>query len=56
MSGRLVCVGAAAIFDRLRRHSTEMATGKSAFHPAVAVLVPAYNEEKVITRTIRSVL
>ncbi len=56
MSGRLVLVGAAAIFDRLRRHRTEMATRKSAFHPAVAVLVPAYNEEKVINRTIRSVL
>ena len=56
MSGRLVSVGAAAIYDRLRRHSTEMATGESAFCPSVAVLVPAYNEEKVIHRTIRSVL
>ncbi len=56
MSGRLVLVGAAAIFDRLQRHRTEMATGESAFHPLVAVLVPAYNEEKVIGRTIRSVL
>jgi cellulose synthase/poly-beta-1,6-N-acetylglucosamine synthase-like glycosyltransferase/peptidoglycan/xylan/chitin deacetylase (PgdA/CDA1 family) len=56
MSGRLVLVGAAAIFDRLRRHRTEMTTGKSEFQPAVAVLVPAYNEEKVINRTIRSVL
>ncbi len=35
---------------------TEMATGESAFQPAVAVLIPAYNEEKVISRTIRSVL
>ncbi len=56
MSGRLVLVGAAAIFDRLRRHRTEMATGESAFQPDVAVLIPAYNEEKVICRTIRSVL
>lgn len=56
MSGRLVLVGAAAIFDRLRRHRTEMATQKSDYHPAVAVLVPAYNEEKVINRTIGSVL
>lgn len=56
MSGRLVFVGAAAIFDRLRRHRTEKATGESDFHPAVAVLVPAYNEEMVIARTIRSVL
>ncbi len=56
MSGRLVLVGAAATFDRLRRHRTEMATGESVFHPKVAVLVPAYNEEKVIVRTISSVL
>ena len=26
------------------------------FEPRVAVLIPAYNEEKVIVRTIRSVL
>jgi len=56
MSGRLVLVGAAAVFDRLRRHRTEMATGESDFHPKVAVLIPAYNEEKVINRTIHSVL
>jgi cellulose synthase/poly-beta-1,6-N-acetylglucosamine synthase-like glycosyltransferase len=56
MSGRLVLVGAAAVFDRLRRHTTEMATGESAFHPAIAVLIPAYNEEKVIVRTVLSVL
>jgi cellulose synthase/poly-beta-1,6-N-acetylglucosamine synthase-like glycosyltransferase/peptidoglycan/xylan/chitin deacetylase (PgdA/CDA1 family)/spore germination protein YaaH len=56
MSGRLVCVGAAAIFDRLQRHRTEMATGQSTFHPSIAVLVPAFNEEMVIGRTVRSVL
>jgi cellulose synthase/poly-beta-1,6-N-acetylglucosamine synthase-like glycosyltransferase/peptidoglycan/xylan/chitin deacetylase (PgdA/CDA1 family)/spore germination protein YaaH len=56
MSGRLVCVGTAAILDRLRRHTTLMATAKSEFRPAIAVLIPAYNEEKVINRTIRSVL
>ena len=56
MSGRLILVGACAIFDRLRRHRTERALGDSAFQPAVAVLIPAYNEEKVINRTIRSVL
>jgi len=56
MSGRLVLVGAAAIFDRLRRHTTEMATSASTYLPAVAVLIPAYNEEKVINRTISSVL
>ncbi len=56
MSGRLILVGACAIFDRLRRHRTERALGDAAFQPAVAVLIPAYNEEKVINRTIRSVL
>ncbi|PSH05688.1 MAG: polysaccharide deacetylase [Acidobacteria bacterium] len=56
MSGRLVTVGASAIFDRLRRHRTEAATGESAYCPAVAVLIPAYNEEKVIARTVSSVL
>ncbi len=56
MSGRLVLVGVAAIFDRLRRHRTEMATGESEYQPQVAVLIPAYNEEKVICRTIQSVL
>jgi cellulose synthase/poly-beta-1,6-N-acetylglucosamine synthase-like glycosyltransferase/peptidoglycan/xylan/chitin deacetylase (PgdA/CDA1 family)/spore germination protein YaaH len=56
MSGRLVLVGAAAIFDRLRRHSTERAGRESDYRPAVAVLIPAYNEEKVIRRTVQSVL
>ena len=56
MSGRLILVGASAIYDRLRRHRTERALGDSAYQPAVAVLIPAYNEEKVINRTIRSVL
>ncbi len=56
MSGRLVLVGVAAVFDRLRRHRTEMATGESGYQPQVAVLIPAYNEEKVICRTIHSVL
>jgi cellulose synthase/poly-beta-1,6-N-acetylglucosamine synthase-like glycosyltransferase/spore germination protein YaaH/peptidoglycan/xylan/chitin deacetylase (PgdA/CDA1 family) len=56
MSGRLVLVGASAIYDRFRRHRTERALGDATYLPAVAVLIPAYNEEKVINRTIRSVL
>jgi len=56
MSGRLVFVGAAAIFDRLRRHRTEIAADDSFYRPRVAVLIPAYNEERVIDRTVRSVL
>ncbi len=56
MTGRLLFIGAFAIFDRLwpRRYGTP---GDAAhFLPPVAVLVPAYNEEKVIVRTIRSAL
>ena len=53
MSARLVLVGIFAVIDRLRRpryHSSPE------FCPPVAVLIPAYNEETVIVRTIRSVL
>jgi peptidoglycan-N-acetylglucosamine deacetylase len=54
MSARLILVGIFALIDRLRRrHDPE---GAANFHPPVAVLIPAYNEEKVIVRTIRSVL
>jgi cellulose synthase/poly-beta-1,6-N-acetylglucosamine synthase-like glycosyltransferase len=53
MSGRLVLVGIFAIIDRLRRPYHKASPG---FNPRVAVLIPAYNEEKVIVRTIRSVL
>ena len=53
MSARLMLIGVLAIIDRLRRpyrqHNPD-------FAPRVAVLVPAYNEEKVIARTVRSVL
>ena len=53
MSSRLVIVGVFAVIDRLRRPHRQASPG---FNPRVAVLVPAYNEEKVIVRTIRSVL
>ena len=53
MSARLILVGIFAIIDRLRRPHREASPG---FHPRVAVLIPSYNEEKVIVRTIRSVL
>ena len=53
MSSRLVVVGVFAIIDRLRKPHRKASLG---FNPRVAVLVPAYNEEKVIVRTIRSVL
>ena len=53
MSARLMIVGIFAIIDRLRRPHRQASPG---FNPRVAVLIPAYNEEKVIVRTVRSVL
>jgi cellulose synthase/poly-beta-1,6-N-acetylglucosamine synthase-like glycosyltransferase/peptidoglycan/xylan/chitin deacetylase (PgdA/CDA1 family)/spore germination protein YaaH len=52
MSARLILVGVLAIIDRMRRPKD----GTPGFAPPVAVLVPAYNEETVIVRTVRSVL
>jgi cellulose synthase/poly-beta-1,6-N-acetylglucosamine synthase-like glycosyltransferase/peptidoglycan/xylan/chitin deacetylase (PgdA/CDA1 family)/spore germination protein YaaH len=53
MSGRLIIIGILAVIDRLRKRKN-FATPD--YEPRVAVLIPAYNEEKVIARTIRSVL
>ncbi len=53
MSARLVIVGLFAVIDRFVTPRREIAPG---FNPRVAVLIPAYNEETVIVRTIRSVL
>ena len=56
MTGRLLFVGALAIYDRVRQHNDVRPLERD-FHGArVAVLIPAYNEEKVIERTIRAVL
>jgi len=52
MSARLILVGVLAIIDRLRGHKV----GTPGFAPRVAVLVPGFNEETVIVRTVRSVL
>ena len=56
MTGRLVGVGTLAIFDRFSRRDHSKAARASAYEPPVAVLVPAYNEEKVIERTVQAVL
>jgi len=56
MTSRLLMIGALAIFDRLRSQHYATLEEEKAFQPAVAVLVPAYNEEKVIVRTVRAVL
>ncbi len=53
MSARLVLVGALATFDRFRRRNAVVDPN---YMPTVAVLIPAYNEEKVIERTVQSVL
>ncbi len=53
MSGRLIIIGIFAIIDRLRTRKNYATPG---YLPKVAVLIPAYNEEKVIVRTIRSVM
>ncbi len=53
MSGRLIIIGICATIDRFRKRK-DFSTPD--YQPRVAVLIPAYNEEKVIARTIRSVL
>ncbi len=56
MTGRLVSVGVLAIYDRFRSHVYGTPEQIKAFRPLVAVLIPAYNEEKVIERTIQGAL
>jgi cellulose synthase/poly-beta-1,6-N-acetylglucosamine synthase-like glycosyltransferase/peptidoglycan/xylan/chitin deacetylase (PgdA/CDA1 family)/spore germination protein YaaH len=53
MSARLIIIGIFAIIDRLRKRKNYAGPD---YAPRVAVLIPAYNEEKVIVRTIRSVM
>ncbi|MGH9598298.1 MAG: glycosyltransferase, partial [Terracidiphilus sp.] len=53
MSLRFIVVGILAVIDRLRKPTGQAAPG---YNPRVAVLIPAFNEEPVIVRTIRSVL
>jgi cellulose synthase/poly-beta-1,6-N-acetylglucosamine synthase-like glycosyltransferase/peptidoglycan/xylan/chitin deacetylase (PgdA/CDA1 family)/spore germination protein YaaH len=53
MSARLLLVGIFAVFERFRAPHAVASPG---FNPRVAVLIPAFNEEKVIVRTVRSVL
>jgi cellulose synthase/poly-beta-1,6-N-acetylglucosamine synthase-like glycosyltransferase/spore germination protein YaaH/peptidoglycan/xylan/chitin deacetylase (PgdA/CDA1 family) len=53
MSARLIIIGVFAIIDRFRKRKNYASPD---YAPRVAVLIPAYNEEKVIVRTIRSVM
>jgi peptidoglycan-N-acetylglucosamine deacetylase len=52
MSGRLLGIGALATWDRVHEPPAVV----PGFQPAVTVIVPAYNEEKVIEHTVQSVL
>ncbi len=56
MTGRLLFVGALAVADRLRQRRFPNAMEAAYYKPSVVVLIPAYNEEKVIERTVRAVL
>jgi cellulose synthase/poly-beta-1,6-N-acetylglucosamine synthase-like glycosyltransferase/spore germination protein YaaH/peptidoglycan/xylan/chitin deacetylase (PgdA/CDA1 family) len=56
MTGRLISVGVLAIYDRLRAPVYGTAAEIAAYRPRVAVLIPAYNEEKVIERTVQGAL
>ena len=56
MTGRLLFIGAAAVYDRLQEKIFGRPAEVASYKPKVAVLIPAYNEEKVIVRTIRAAL
>ena len=56
MTGRLVSVGVLAVYDRFRSHVYGTREQIAVYKPQVAVLIPAYNEEKVIERTIQGAL
>ena len=52
--GRLVVIGTLALIQRAKRHQDRSLP--TTFAPAVTVVIPAYNEEKVISQTIDSIL
>ncbi|MGC2639952.1 MAG: glycosyltransferase, partial [Acidobacteriaceae bacterium] len=52
MSVRLIFIGIFALIERFRKRHVPAGV----YEPRVAVLIPAYNEELVIVRTIKSVL
>ncbi|MGO8796327.1 MAG: glycosyltransferase [Candidatus Sulfotelmatobacter sp.] len=56
MTGRLVFIGAFAVYDRLHEKIFGRPAEIESYKPKVAVLIPAYNEEKVIERTVRAAL
>ena len=54
MTLRLLVIGSLAVFDRLRTRPNADPSPEEL--PEVAVLIPAFNEEKVIVNTVRGVL
>src|SRR6202140_1736214 len=56
MTGRLLFIGAAAVYDRVQEKIFGKPAEVASYKPKVAVLIPAYNEEKVIERTMRAAL
>ena len=54
--GRLLFVGSLAFAQWLRARNRELTHAGEDYNPFVSVIVPAYNEEKVIVRTIKSLL
>jgi cellulose synthase/poly-beta-1,6-N-acetylglucosamine synthase-like glycosyltransferase len=54
--GRLIVIGALAFAQWVRSRRREREGIGEAFEPFVSVIVPAYNEERVIEGTIRSLL
>ncbi|HKN18050.1 MAG TPA: glycosyltransferase [Candidatus Sulfotelmatobacter sp.] len=56
MTGRLLFIGTFAIYDRLQEKIFGKPAEVASYKPKVAVLIPAYNEEKVIVRTVRAAL
>jgi cellulose synthase/poly-beta-1,6-N-acetylglucosamine synthase-like glycosyltransferase/peptidoglycan/xylan/chitin deacetylase (PgdA/CDA1 family)/spore germination protein YaaH len=56
MTGRLLFIGTFAIYDRVRQRNEVRPLERDFYRSRVAVLIPAYNEEKVIERTIRAAL
>jgi cellulose synthase/poly-beta-1,6-N-acetylglucosamine synthase-like glycosyltransferase/peptidoglycan/xylan/chitin deacetylase (PgdA/CDA1 family)/spore germination protein YaaH len=56
MTARLAFIGTGAVVDRFLRKPPPPATETESASVPVAVIIPAYNEEKVIARTIASVL
>ena len=54
--GRLIVITLLAVLQRFGRFRASHQRGPAEWHPTVSVVIPAYNEAVVITRTIESLL